>query len=334
MIYPNNRTRLLKAVQSLAEQFPNLAWNFRPVMTGGKTELISQWLGDPSEDIMAVAFKGKHYIEKFHKQDFFFINFVCQNSYEVLSSKYNNRLKLCEGDCYIGQPYSGYALKIDSDQEVIMVGLHIKKDLFFREYLGPLSSDAPLFHFFLDPHTNRFSDEYIRLSLGRNNVIWTLVYLMVLEYAAGRSDTQTVLRSLMLTLTMYISREYARVHARSASMASPALQMAAFIETHSDSVTLGSLAAHFGYHPNYVSACLHRKTGKTFSEILLEKRMEKAALLLANTDLSVEKIAAMLGYSNNSNFYKAFRQYYHTSPREYMTAKTEQINGRTEKEPQ
>lgn len=197
------------------------------------------------------------------------------------------------------------------------------KDLFFREYLGPLSAEAPLFHFFLDPHTNRFSDEYIRLSLGRNNVIWTLLSLMVLEYTDKNKGTQAVLRSLMLTLTMYISREYAREYVQPSSETPPAVQMSAFIETHSDSVTLRSLASHFGYHPNYVSACLHRETGKTFSEILLEKRMEKAALLLANTDLSVEKIAAMLGYSNNSNFYKAFRQYYGTSPREYPAAGSE-----------
>ncbi|OUN32956.1 hypothetical protein B5G27_14060 [Lachnoclostridium sp. An76] len=31
----------------------------------------------------------------------------------------------------------------------------------------------------------------------------------------------------------------------------------------------------------------------------------------------VEEIAAMLGYSNSSNFYKAFREYYHQSPREF-----------------
>ena len=34
-------------------------------------------------------------------------------------------------------------------------------------------------------------------------------------------------------------------------------------------------------------------------------------------NLSVEEIAAMLGYSNSSNFYKAFREYYHQSPREF-----------------
>ena len=36
------------------------------------------------------------------------------------------------------------------------------------------------------------------------------------------------------------------------------------------------------------------------------------------TNLSVEEIAAMLGYSNSSNFYKAFREYYYQSPREFI----------------
>lgn len=37
-------------------------------------------------------------------------------------------------------------------------------------------------------------------------------------------------------------------------------------------------------------------------------RMERAALLLRNTTLSVEEIAPMLGYGNQSNFYKAFNR--------------------------
>ena len=86
---------------------------------------------------------------------------------------------------------------------------------------------------------------------------------------------------------------------------------------HSDVVTLKDIAAHFHYHPNYISALLHRETGRKFTEILLEKRMERAVLLMKNTTLSIEEVAAMLGYSNHSNFYKAFKEYYGVTPREY-----------------
>lgn len=45
--------------------------------------------------------------------------------------------------------------------------------------------------------------------------------------------------------------------------------------------------------------------------------MERAGILLKGTSLPIEEIALMLGYSNSSNFYKVFREYYHMSPREY-----------------
>ena len=66
---------------------------------------------------------------------------------------------------------------------------------------------------------------------------------------------------------------------------------------------------------DYMRQNLPEKTGKTFSQFQLEARMRRAKLLLEHTDLSIVKIAAILGYSNKSNFYKAFREYYGTSPR-------------------
>ena len=36
--------------------------------------------------------------------------------------------------------------------------------------------------------------------------------------------------------------------------------------------------------------------------------------------VTLKEIALMLGYSNSSNFYKAFREYYHMAPREYIDA--------------
>ena len=81
---------------------------------------------------------------------------------------------------------------------------------------------------------------------------------------------------------------------------------------------MGMIAAHFSYHPTYISALLRRGTGRTFSEILLEQRMDRALALLKATTLSIEDVAAMVGYGSTSNFYRAFRGYYHVSPREYF----------------
>lgn len=82
-------------------------------------------------------------------------------------------------------------------------------------------------------------------------------------------------------------------------------------------VSLKDLSKHFSYHPNYISGLLHKETGKTFSEILLEKKMEHALILMKGTDLSNEEIAEILGYTSTTNYYKAFRKFYGMPPREY-----------------
>ncbi len=302
------------ALDNLSREFPLLNWNFRPDPSTGRNELISQWLGDPADEIMLCAFKGNYINERFHRQDFFFINFAYKGEYQALSATSQNQIDMKQGDCYIGQPYSGYALRKDDPEETVIVGILIKKETFLNEFLGILAADSALLHFFLEPKMNRFSEGIIKFQLPSHSPVWQLLDLMILEYADRKEDTQQILKTLFLSMTMYLSREY---HQREDSQPKQDLidQILRYIETHSDSITLKELANHFGYHPVYISRMLPEKTGRKFSELLKDYRMKKAEILLKSTDLSIEKIAAMLGYNNSSNFYRAFRDYYGISPR-------------------
>lgn len=140
---------------------------------------------------------------------------------------------------------------------------------------------------------------------------------MVREYAAPQKDTQAILKTLTLAVLMYVARQY---HAEKPVEESSRLsdRIVRYMGEHTETVTLKEIAAHFAYHPNYISGLLRREMGKTFSQILLELRMERAVLLLRRTDLPIEEVADMLGYGNSSNFYKAFRGFYGCSPREYI----------------
>ena len=307
-------TNIHIALEHLGTEFPLLKWNFRPDPSSGKTELISQWLGDPNDEIMLCVFIGNQIDERFHRQDFFFINFAYRGNYEALSATSNNRIQMREGDCYVGQPYSGYALKKEDETEVVIVGILIKKETFLQEFLGTLASDTALLHFFLEPYTNKYADGIIRFTPISNSPIWSILDLMILEYVNRSEHSQQILKTLFLSMAIYMSEEY---HSGKQVEDRPDItsQILEYIELHSDKATLKSVAAHFGYHPVYLSRLLPQKTGKNFSQIQLDFRMQKAAILLRSTELSIEKISAILGYNNNSNFYKAFREYYGTSPR-------------------
>lgn len=141
--------------------------------------------------------------------------------------------------------------------------------------------------------------------------------MIVIEYADRKDDTQLILKPMVLALFMHIARRYRleKTEIQASSLSESIIQ---YINSHPDSVSLKDIASHFNYHPNYISTLLHKEVGKTFSEIVLEKRMDRAIFLLKGTTLSIEEISSMLGYSNTSNFYKAFREYYGTSPRHLL----------------
>ena len=309
---------LTLAIDKLGKEFNDLDLSFHKMDTGNPNDVTSYWPGSDDEDVIVCVFKGEEIHEPFHRQDFFFINYAYKNSYQALSAKYNNLIVVGEDECYIGQPFSGYALRKEkSSEDVVIIGILIRKDSFFREYLPTVYTDSDLFRFFINPQTDKFSDEFIHLPVTKDHALRLLLELMVMEYADIRDDTQRILKSMLQTLLLEIARRY-RIEKTGGSPKSVSEQILDYMGDHSDVVTLKDIATHFNYHPNYISALLHRETGRKFTEILLEKRMERAVLLMKNTTLSIEEIAAMLGYSNHSNFYKAFKEYYGVTPREYI----------------
>lgn len=62
---------------------------------------------------------------------------------------------------------------------------------------------------------------------------------------------------------------------------------------------------------------IRKNTGKTFTQLLAQKRMRQAAYLLKNTTLSIADISVSVGYENTSYFYRLFRETYGVSPRTY-----------------
>ncbi len=308
---------LQNAISKLGRDFEQIHWEYLPAVPGSKREKTQLWPGKSDEDVMICVYKGTEFLEQFHRQDFFFFNFAYQGDYNAFSYLSNNHIIVHENECYIGQPYAGYSIHDKSDEEKIIVGVLIQKEAFFKTFFHALSSDQHLFEFFLHPQMDEYSEEYIQLKFEDSFSVRKLLEMMIVEYATPKEDTQKILHPLTLALMMEVAREYKKsvFPERELSLAE---QIVSYIGENYDHCSLNEIARHFSYHPNYLSGLLAKETGKTFSEILLEQRMERAVGFLKGTSLSVSEIAELLGYSNSSNFYKAFREYYHTSPREYL----------------
>lgn len=312
-----NNTLLSDAIDKLSEWFRNLQWKYLDVPSGSPREKTQLFPGEPDEEIMICLHKGTDIHELFHRQDYYFINFAYKGNYGAISYQFDNRVTIHEGECYISQPFAGYALDGHSDDEIIIIGVLIRKEVFFKSFWHILSADTHLFRFFLEPQTNEYADEFIHLRFDDDYFVRNLLELMVIEYANKQETTQDILKPMTLTLLMQIARQY-KLSTPIAKNETMSDRIVRYMSEHIDTVTLKELATQFSYHPNYISTLINNEMGKTFSEVQLEQRMSRAASLLKGTSLSVEEIATMVGYNNSSNFFKAFKTYYGCSPRGYF----------------
>lgn len=85
-------------------------------------------------------------------------------------------------------------------------------------------------------------------------------------------------------------------------------------ETH---ITVCALAEHCGISQTILKACFKSMFGESVYSFTRRYKMQRAALLLRQTDKNVMEIAGMLGYDNASKFAGAFRAVCGHSPREY-----------------
>ncbi len=90
-----------------------------------------------------------------------------------------------------------------------------------------------------------------------------------------------------------------------------------YIETNYINGSLSEVAKELHYDISWLSREVLRKTGKTFTQLMQEKRLSQAAFLLKNTNRKISDISVAVGYENISYFHRKFAEIFKMSPREY-----------------
>lgn len=90
-----------------------------------------------------------------------------------------------------------------------------------------------------------------------------------------------------------------------------------YINEKYQSATLTELSQLLNYDLSWVSKEIKKRTGKTFKELLHEKKMTQAAHLLNNTTMSISDIIEIIGYKNSSFFFRQFKARYGMSPKQF-----------------
>lgn len=130
-----------------------------------------------------------------------------------------------------------------------------------------------------------------------------------------RLRAEVALWDLLLDLCEDIADDGAR--ARVGRVQPLSMRAIAMIEAQLDGeITAADLAAGCGVGRNHLARIFRRDTGSTITAFVRTRRAERAARLLATTDLSLKQIAGEIGVTSAQAFNKLMRSCFGVGPRE------------------
>lgn len=260
--------------------------------------------------------------EPLHCHNYFLINYAYRGDYrEIIDGK---EVLLREHDIYFSQPYVPHCLLSHESNEDILLSIRIRKNLLLHSLMPVLPKNEEFLNFCISPLNMRPSAKHRYLIFHEDPSLRQRIYhvftAMIEEYVKMQPGYDTLLDTNLANLLALLSRCYILHRAEYECLdKTPTLvdRILHYISNNCATTTLTQVSEEFHYHPNYVSTLLQKETGQTFSEIIRNYRLDRARILLSNSDMPIEEIAVLVGYPHTSNFYRNFRKYCKVSPNQY-----------------
>ena len=142
------------------------------------------------------------------------------------------------------------------------------------------------------------------------NMVWTLLN--------NQPNKRSVNQVTMGLVFLHLIHHTDRLHSDDQSYNQQLIfQVLRYIDENYRDGELTKLAMLMGYDVPWLSRSIKRLLGKTYKELVQQKRLNQAVFLLQSTRLPIADISVAVGYDNTSYFHRIFRKTYHMSPKEY-----------------
>ena len=249
-----------------------------------------------------------------HTHDYVEAVYMCQGETEHIVNGHSLVLK--KGELlFLSQNATHEVCRADEDD--VAVNFIVLPD-FFTVVLAEMGEDeTPLRRFLVDCLCGDYAGSgYLHFEISEirplQNLVENLLWILMNDVPNRRRLSQMTMSLLFLQLVGHT--ETLRNDTQEDAVVLKALR---YIETNYNSCSLESLAERLHYSEPWISREIKNKTGKTFTQLVQEKRLSQAAFLLKHTDRNVADISVAVGYENISYFHRIFALHYGKSPRSY-----------------
>lgn len=254
-----------------------------------------------------------------HKHKFIEMSYIYSGEVnEVVNGK---PITLRKGDLIILDTNVIHSVDMTGSND-IMLNFLINKDYFNNSFFNQLDSENIMADFLLHAlYESHKYNTYLIFNTKENEFIHNIICKLALELIVPNLNSTAITESCLIILFSELLRIYeAQEKTKDNNLPKQtklSIDIANYISTNYDTLTLASAAEHFHFTPNYFSNIVKKYTGKNFKDLILDEKLKKCSYLLRNTNLTVEEIMEKAGISNLQFFYKKFKEHYGVTPHKY-----------------
>lgn len=291
----------------------------------GKKSLIEDEFFQQRLDISAIQ-HARYLPAMSHTHQFFEMACVLSGTFTHFIG--DQKTKMCKGDIIILAPNTAHAIYSSSDDS-IMVNILMRSTTFEQHFLSLLPDNDFLYHFFVNALYGSTETPYLLFHTGNDQDLAVCSEQILREYQRNNRYQNTMLTSLLSVFFVLLLRKHEKdviiPTMDSSVMNENTIFIIEYMQKNYDTVTLAHLAEFFNYSRRQMQRIILTATGRTFTDNIRRLRMDHAKELLAESRLSVQKIADLLGYYDVSNFRRVFKQYCGMTPQDYRKSTNRKV---------
>ena len=227
-----------------------------------------------------------------HTHDYVELIYMCQGSTtHIVEGK---EIKLCEGELlFLGQGIRHSIKK--AEQNDIAVNFIILPNFFGDTLYVMGENESPIKRFLVNCLCGNDSNSYLHFNVSGVSEVQNLMENLILIVM---SDTPNKRKQLQMTMALIFMQLIAHTDKLIAELNEDTVvfKILDYIETNYINGNLSEASQIFHYEISWLSREIVKKTGKTFTQLMQEKRLSQAAFLLKNPNKSFTDISFAVGY--------------------------------------